>query len=149
MDGNVVINKTLTVVGNTTVGNLTVNGHFAIMNCLSYLMNTTQTTNATAKTITIVSTTTNTVYLMKARVLGLQDSNVAAVAFDYQRGYKNDAGVVNQLPGTDNVSFKDSGTGTWNLTFTISGTNVLIQVNGQAGKTINWSSCVEIYQYKP
>jgi hypothetical protein len=148
MDGNVLINKTLTVTGNTTLGNLSVNT-FNLMGCLRYLMGTVQTTTATAgTTIVTIPIKTNTVYLIKTRLLALRNTFDTAAAFDWQRAYKNNAGTVTQVGGTDNVQFQDNGT--YGMAYVISGTDVLINVIKTGGaQTINWSACIETYEYTP
>lgn len=55
--------------------------------------------------------------------------------------YKNLAGVVTKVGSVVNLA-RVRQDADWSVTYTISGTNLLIQVTGEAGKTITWKGLV-------
>jgi hypothetical protein len=55
---------------------------------------------------------------------------------------KNVGGTCTLVNTTGLLVSKDSAIGSANVTVTISGTFLLVNVTGQAGKTINWTTCL-------
>ena len=53
--------------------------------------------------------------------------------------FKNDGGTLTQV-GTTGTAFTAEDTAGWNVTFTTSGTDILLQVTGAASTDINWKS---------
>lgn len=106
---------------------------------------TKKTTDATATTIlTIPLATANTAGLVKVSVVAKNHTD-AQKAAGYQRSgaFRNDSGTVVQVGSTASIAtFED--TVAWDVTFAISGTNILVQVTGEALKTIQWSASANL-----
>ncbi len=97
---------------------------------------TVSTTNATVTTIDTVPIPTGQMVMLTAKVVARKSTNDQQGFFDVIAGYCNNAGTVS-IQGV--VNYQDRQTqATWNVTFVISGTNVLIRVKGAAGATISW-----------
>jgi hypothetical protein len=102
---------------------------------------TVATTDATATTLATVATTTDTTMLLEARVTGRRTGGSAGTAGDaacYVRTAR-----INNIAGTVTVSnlqsdYTSEQNSSWNATFTVSGTNVLVRVNGAANNNVTW-----------
>lgn len=103
---------------------------------------TVQTTDATLTTLTgaTIATASDNAYFVTAKVSAIQATTATtAVGFKIMGYFKNDGGVLTQVDITDQLKFTPSPANPWDADFTVSGTNILIQVQGQAATTINWS----------
>lgn len=107
-----------------------------------------QTTNATVTTALTIPTVTDTVQHVEVTVTAIRtDSRSAADVASYKRmaTYANIGGTVS-LVGSISAPHTGEGTAGWDCTLTISGTNVLVRVTGEASKTIRWHA-VSMRQY--
>lgn len=110
----------------------------------------TTTDGTTAVTLATIAIPANTVYLLKTDVVAKRtDSLVAGYAFsqNYSATFENVSGTVTQAGGaTQYISqvLSDTNTAALTMTYTISGTNVLIQVTGLAAITFSWNSYTTI-----
>jgi hypothetical protein len=140
--GNTLVKATLTAGKNTTV----TNGSGAITVASSadetIAVNTVATTDATVTTIQTIATSSNQVQLVKIKVLGYRTGGSAGSAgdsatFEHTLRIKNVAGTVTIQ---DNQSDYTSQDQTWAVSFTVSSTNVLVQVTGAVNNNIDWKS---------
>lgn len=107
-----------------------------------------QTTDATATSIITIATSSNRAYAIIARCTGHRtDSGTDEINSYFEAAtYKNDAGTLtlqnsSQLLGAAGDLEDDA---TWGgITFTVSGTNIVVQVTGVAAQTIRWHAAVE------
>lgn len=109
-----------------------------------------ETTDATVTTILTLATIADSVKSISVRVVARRTAGAGGTAGDvagYSRiaTFKNIAGTVTQVGTTtdDHTAEDQSG---WDVTFSISGTNVLIQVTGAADNTITWHATARTYE---
>jgi hypothetical protein len=101
------------------------------------------TNNNVTQTIAMISTTTNTSYNILVQAVAC-DTTGATGIFLYEGMVKNISGIVTNgimLKTVDQVETAITGA---TIKFTPSGTNILVQVDGVASKTINWSASIKI-----
>ena len=102
-------------------------------------MDTVTTANNVLTTITTIPTNTDTTYFIDARLVARRtDSGTESAGYKLYATYRNNGGVLSQVGSDDLLSQEDSAQ--WDVETVISGTNILIQVMGQNGKTIDWKS---------
>lgn len=96
------------------------------------------TTDATPTTVMTIPLPTDSVSIIDVKVL---IKTTTAFAVEHKEAYyKNDSGTITQI-STTNVITPNTGDAAINLAdfdFSISGTNVLVQVEGIAATTIEW-----------
>lgn len=107
------------------------------------------TTNATATTILTIAIPTNTTYGFEATMVGRRTGGSAGAAGDDL--YKLQVGILRNIAGTvttNQSSLGSTGAGVaagWLTPVTVSGTNVLLQVQGAVNYNISWVMTVRIY----
>lgn len=94
------------------------------------------TTNATIATIGTIPVTVDTVVKINADVVAKKDDLTEKGGFLKQAMFANNSGTITQQGVTTSL-FHDAQAG-WEVTFAISGTDVLIRVKGAAGSNISW-----------
>jgi hypothetical protein len=100
-------------------------------------VDTVTTTDGTVTTITTISTSTDITYFINARLASRRtDAGSESGGYELKASYRNNSGTLTQIGSDDKLSQED--TNPWNIETSISGTDVLVRVTGQAGKTINW-----------
>lgn len=110
--------------------------------------NTLTTTNNTVTTITTIPTSSNTAYLVEVMAVSRRVSGTGAgvngdsSAYVRTAKYKNVAGTV--TIGTVQSSYTDEDIAAHNITLTVSGTNVLVQVAGSTNNTVDWKSISDV-----
>jgi hypothetical protein len=110
----------------------------------------TTTDGVTAVTLATIAIPSNTVYMLATDVVAKRtDTLVAGYAFGqkYTAAFENVSGTVTEAGGVNNFSsqvFADTNTAGLTMTYTISGTNVLVQVTGLTGITLSWNSFTTI-----
>lgn len=106
----------------------------------------TTTDGTTLVTLATIAIPSNTVYLLKTDAVAKRtDSLVAGYGFSqtYSAAFQNVSGTVTQAGGATQYSsqvWSDTNTAGLTITYTISGTNVLIQTSGLAATTFSWNS---------
>jgi hypothetical protein len=103
------------------------------------------TTDATITTIKSYTSQTDTMISVKATINGHDLTNNIAYGSTIYAVYRNDAGVLTKTGTTDKSEKSDFTTATSD--FNISGTDIQIQVVGEAAKTVKWYSNVEFTQH--
>jgi len=104
-----------------------------------YSLGANGTTNATPiaiGTIDFSGTTADKVITVNANVNGIDVINNNAYGSKLFAVFKNITGTITQIGGTDKVERSDFTTATSDIT--ISGTDIIIQVTGEAATNINW-----------
>jgi len=106
---------------------------------------TVNTTNATVTTLATVATTTNTSMLIEAKIVGVRTGGTAGSAGDsvsYIRTarVKNIAGTVTIQNLQSDYTSEDQPA--MNGTITVSGTNILVQVQGAANNNVTWKALI-------
>ena len=141
-----------------TFGGITINGASTLKSTITYsdaaATNTnyvlsqyqTSTSNATPATLATLATSTDTVLFIEARVVARRTGGTSGTAGDSavyvrQVKVKNVAGVLTLSGIQSSTTFEDQAS--WNATFTISGTNVLVQVTGSNNNNVDWgATCI-------
>jgi len=98
-----------------------------------------QTTNATVTTIITVPIPTSSTVNIMSNVTGLRSDNVIGAGYIRIGTYRNNAGTVSIIGGITATHTAENNA-SWNCTYVISGTNVLVSVIGMAATTINWAA---------
>lgn len=106
----------------------------------------TTTDGVTPVTLATIAIPANTVYLLKTDLVGKRtDTLIAGYAFSqtYSAAFENVSGTVTEAGGVNNYSsqvWADTNTQGLSTAYTISGTNVLVQITGLATMTFSWNS---------
>lgn len=109
------------------------------------------TSNNTATTIQTVSTASGKSYLVESRVLSRRISGTGVGTNGDTNGYiryatyRNVAGTLTQVGNQS--EYTDEDIGAHNVTFTTSGTNILIQATGSTNNTVDWVATTETIEY--
>lgn len=102
--------------------------------------NTLPTVGNAWATIATIALTDNTVYLIDVDIIGRRTD--AADRAGYVRRalvYREAAGAAT-MQGTEDTSLTRESSGTWDARINTSGNNVIIEVKGGAGASVNWKS---------
>lgn len=103
-----------------------------------------QTTDATVTTIATIPTSSDRGYVVRAMVVGTRVTGTNETgAYEVICTFENDAGTLTQV-STDTQPHVKEDTAAWDVTINPSGTNILVQVTGEAAKTINWTCLYEV-----
>lgn len=100
------------------------------------------TSDATPTTLHTFGTTTDTSVVYRVLITAHDLTNNLAYMSNIFAGFRNDGGTVNLVGTVDVSAVSDFTTAT--STIGISGTDIIVRVTGEAGKTINWTADVEI-----
>lgn len=109
---------------------------------VKYYSNTTTTTNAVATTIITLPTLTGVIYNVNCKVTGLKTNLATGYVANLFAGFRNNAGTLSQIGTTDKIQKSDFTTATSSIS--VSGTNIIVQVTGEAATTINWTIQLEV-----
>ena len=107
-----------------------------------------QTTDATITTAITFGTTSGRGYSVWAQAAGFnQDGYGDGYGAGYIRSaaFKNIAGTLTQAGSTLGVATHEDDIG-WEVSITLSGTNILIRVQGDTGKTVEWGVSARILE---
>lgn len=106
-------------------------------------INTVTTSDATVTTIATISTSTNISYIVEATIVARRtDSGSESGGYHIKAVFRNNGGTLTKVASDDKVSIED--TNPWDVSTSVSGTNILIRVTGQSSKTIDWKSSYKI-----
>lgn len=107
---------------------------------------TVQTTDATVTTIATIPTGSDKSYVVRALAVGKRVTGTNETgAYEAIATFENDAGTLAQV-STDTQPHVKEDTAGWDLTINPSGTNILVQVTGAAGSTVDWKSLIEVVE---
>jgi hypothetical protein len=101
------------------------------------------TTDATLTTIETIELTDNGVYIIKTFVLAKEDATGDSFGAEMFAVFKRIAGVTTRI-STATLDRKSNFPAVVTIEANASVGNILIQVKGQAGKTIKWSSVTDL-----
>lgn len=95
------------------------------------------TADATPTTLSTLTTMSNTIIYVQVEIVARNttDSSTGAV-YKLVAGYKNTGGTLTQIGVDDKLSIEN--TTSWDVSTSVSGTDILIRVTGQAGTNISW-----------
>ena len=113
-----------------------------LVQAVRYYAYTATTTNAVATTIFQFPTTTTKIFNLKCKVKGLKSNYTSGYVGDLFAGFRNNAGTLSQIGTTDKIQKSDFTTATSSIS--VSGTNIIVQVTGEAATTINWTIQIEV-----
>lgn len=116
------------------IGAITTTSTFAGYTVMPYYSLT--TTTSTPATIASLATSTNSVIMIKAYIVGSRQSSSEGVTFDIFTAYKNTAGTLTLISPAYIVASKSSGASSSDANVVINGTGLDVQVTGTAH---NWS----------
>jgi len=105
---------------------------------------TVQTTNATPTTIITysgLSANDRSVQIV-VRMTGLKNNYTEAAGYYLAGTFRRTGGTITQVGSTSMLS-QNEDTASWDATFTVSGTDILVQVTGVAATTIDWKAVLE------
>lgn len=101
------------------------------------------TTDATTTTIATTTLATDSSGLIKVELLAKQDGGGAAAAYEIDAYYVNNGGTVTLIENF-NPTFAAESNVSFDYDLEISGTDVLVKVNGLAATTIKWQANVTV-----
>lgn len=112
-----------------------------------YFEGTVSTTDNTVTTLITLSTASDTSMLVKTEVIGRRTGGTAGAAGDsatYIRytHIKNVGGTVT-VNGTQ-TEYTDEDQAGWNTTFSVSGTSILVRVQGATNNNISWQGIAKV-----
>ena len=100
-------------------------------------VDTVTTTNNVSTSITTLATSINVAYIIETTVIGRRtDSGSEAAGFVIRAVFRNISGTLTKI-GEDNMNAKDSA---WSVSVAASGTDIVVSVQGENSKTINWKA---------
>ncbi len=102
----------------------------------STAITTVSTTDGTITTIDTVAVPTDEAVLISAKLVAVKDDITKKLGIEIEAIYANNSGTVT-LQGAVNYQHRQVPVG-WDVTFVISGTNVLIRVVGNGGDNVDW-----------
>lgn len=106
----------------------------------------TTTDGTTPLTLSTIAIPTNSVVYLRTEIVGKRtDTNTTGYAMSQVFGatYENVTGTVTQAGGAGMYSsqtYSDTNTAALTVVYTISGTNILVQITGLTGITFAWNS---------
>ncbi len=106
------------------------------------LENSVTTTDATLTTIATIAIPDDTVVLIEVEVVARRTDAAGRAVYIRRAVIFREAAGGATIQNTVDTTFtrESSGNAPWNATIAVSGNNALIQVTGQAGKTVNWKA---------
>lgn len=109
-----------------------------------YVGATTTVGNTTANAVSI-PTETNSAYMIRYTAVGFDTTGGTATMMQTAIcKVKNIAGVLTVSGDLQNAATRDVGLASTSVSVVASGTNIIIQVSGQAGRTLSWSASGEL-----
>jgi hypothetical protein len=156
VEANVCITGNLVVshINPKTEGNIRVTGNLIVdqivgpqgqvsLSCVQFTEGMATTTDATQTTMLAIDMTGETVCFIESRTVGEEVGGTAVIAFHTAWAFQNNGGVVTSIGTKNQDKWSAVGAAAWSSDMVVSGTNVLLRVTGQAGKTIIWRSCTQ------
>ena len=107
---------------------------------------TAQTIGATNANLTpvIALATSNSVANIRANIAGYAKTAGLALGGEIIGAVRNVGGVLTILQTSDLTQNNDSLLSPWTASFSLSGTNIQVQVTGVATYTINWTGVIDV-----
>lgn len=108
---------------------------------LRFIRGSTTTVGAVTQTAITQAILVDATMTIQIIVAGFSTDNLGVSGYA-TAGVKNVSGVLSIINTVDVIINKDPGLDTANITVTTSGSNLLVNVVGVAGKTITWTACL-------
>lgn len=107
----------------------------------------TSTTNNTVTTIATIGTTSGSTTVIISNITAVR-TNVsdASAAFQLRSAYKNTGAALEQIGIDDLTSFKNTSAVNYNSVTTSSGTDILIQIQGDTGHDVDWKAITNVFE---
>ena len=102
-----------------------------------------QTNDASAHTIATLSTTANSVHALTITAIGIKSDGSQVAHYVRHATYKNVGGTTLSSVGSVSTAHAVEQDSAWDVSFTTSGTDILIQVTGNDSDTVDWQVTVE------
>jgi hypothetical protein len=96
-----------------------------------------QTTDATPTTVATYAPADGTALLVHAQVLGRKSDGSQVAGYELLGVFRRSGASTSQV-GSTTVSLAAEDDPAWDAGFSVSGTDILLQVTGAAGVTIDW-----------
>ena len=100
-----------------------------------------QTTDASATTIATINTENDKAYGLTVTVVGIKNDGSWTAHYVRHAAYENDGGTLSAV-GAVSSAHTAEDRGAWDVSFSLSGTDILVKVTGEAA-TIEWQATVE------
>ncbi len=104
-----------------------------------------QTTDATVTTAITFGTTTDRGYHVWVQATGFERAGAQGAGYLRSAAFKNVSGGLTQV-GTTTLIATHEDDADWDVTITLSGTNILIRVQGDAAQTVEWGVSTRILE---
>lgn len=96
------------------------------------------TVNAIPQSLIIIPTSIDTAYIIDVKIIAANSTSSKANAFFLKGGYKNLSGVLTEIVMSNDKLSETEDVGV-NADLFMSGTDIVISVQGLTGNTINWT----------
>jgi len=104
-----------------------------------------QTTSATITTAITIPTATNRGYQVWVQAIGFEKAGALGGGYIRCGTFTNDAGTVNQVGTTTDIATHEDDVD-WEVSISISGTNILVRVQGDASQTVEWGVSARVLE---
>jgi hypothetical protein len=98
-----------------------------------------QTTDATVTPVLSIQTSSNVAYRVRVGITGRKIDSSKVAGYDIEGVFINNAGVLTQQGATTTL-FNQATDGAWAVGFAISGTQIVVTVQGKLGDVVDWSA---------
>lgn len=110
---------------------------------------TVNTTDATQTTLAIIPVTANRTYMIEARIVARRTGGSSGTADDgasyCRRGtYTTKSGTVTLMGSVQTIGTDAEDQAAWDVTLSISSTNVLVRVTGAANNNVTWMGDIKV-----
>jgi hypothetical protein len=104
-----------------------------------YQLDTLDTTDDTVTTISTITTETDTVIYVQCNMVAVNDTVNEGSGWLLNQTFINNSGTLTTLGGQDKLTFQNN---TWDVNFSISGTDIQVDVQGEIGTNVSWKSTI-------
>jgi hypothetical protein len=105
---------------------------------------TISTTTDSWTTVVTYTMTDDTVMHMTADVVGRRTDSADRAGYSRRGIFYREGGAGAMQQGVTDTYFTEESSGPWNCRLNVSGNDVLVQVKGGVGETINWKACYRV-----
>ena len=98
---------------------------------------TVQTTNATVTTVATITPADGTCVFLESNVAARKTDGTNAAGMQIRGVFRRTGATTTQVSTSDSITFNE-GANVWDVSLTTSGSDILLQVTGQAATTIDW-----------
>jgi hypothetical protein len=109
-----------------------------------YTCETVSTSGATWTTLATYAMTDDTVIHFTADVVGRRTDSPDRAGYSRRGVFYREGGAGAMQQGTTDTFFTEERAGPWNCRLSVSGNNVLVEVKGDTGESVNWKACYKV-----